>query len=43
MTWLEVNDVINVGDLQDGWLWVSPNEHEPPGIGFLPASYARPI
>jgi hypothetical protein len=43
MVWLEVNDVINVGQLKDGWLWVSPNEHEPPGIGFLPASYARPI
>jgi hypothetical protein len=42
-TQLQPGDVINVGQIQDGWLWVSDNEHNPPGIGFLPESYARPL
>jgi hypothetical protein len=42
-TWLDVGDVINVGQIQDGWLWVSDSETTPPGIGFLPSSYARPL
>jgi len=36
-------EVINVGQIQDGWLWVSDNEHNPPGIGFIGASFARPL
>jgi len=40
-TWLDAGDLINVGDVQDGWLWVSDNETNPPGIGFIPSSYAR--
>jgi hypothetical protein len=43
MTWLEVDDIINVGDLQDGWAWVSDSQHTEPGIGFIPSSYLRPI
>jgi hypothetical protein len=42
-TRLDVRDVINVGDVQDGWLWVSDSATTAPGIGFLPASYARPL
>jgi len=42
-TWLSVGDQINVGDVQDGWLWVSPNATDAPGIGFIPGSYARPV
>jgi hypothetical protein len=42
MTWLDVGDIIQVGQIKDGWLWVSDGEHTPPGIGFLPQSYARP-
>ena len=42
-TQLMPGDVINVGQLQDGWLWVSDSEHNPPGIGFLPVSYARKL
>lgn len=42
-TRLEVGAIINVGDVQNGWLWVSPNDTDPPGIGFVPQSYARPI
>ena len=42
-TWLDVGDVINVGQIQDGWLWCSDSEHTAPGIGFLPASYARAL
>lgn len=42
-TWLAAGDVINVGDVQAGWLWVSPNEIEPPGIGFIPSDYARAL
>jgi hypothetical protein len=41
-TQLMPGDYMNVGDIRDGWLWVSPNEHDPPGIGFIPSSYARP-
>lgn len=41
-THLEVGDVINVGQIQDGWLWVSDGPNTAPGIGFLPSSYARP-
>jgi hypothetical protein len=40
-TWLDVDDIINVGDVAQGWLWCSPNEHDMPGIGFIPQSYAR--
>lgn len=42
-TQLDVGDKINVGDVTDGWLWISDNETNPPGIGFLPSSYARPL
>lgn len=34
--WLKPGDVINVGDITAGWLWISS------GIGFIPTSYARP-
>jgi hypothetical protein len=43
MTWLAAGDVINVGQEQDGYLWVSDSATTEPGIGFLPASYARPV
>lgn len=43
LTTLSPDDVINVGDVTDGWLWVSDNKTNPPGIGFLPSSYARPV
>jgi hypothetical protein len=43
MTWLEVDEIVNVGDLQDGWAWVSDSQHTEPGIGFIPSSYLRPI
>ena len=42
-THLAPGDIINVGDTQSGWLWVSDSESTPPGIGFVPASYARPL
>lgn len=42
-TWLDEGDVINVGQIQDGWYWCSDSEATPPGIGFLPASYARAL
>ncbi len=35
-TRLTVGDIISVGDITDGWLWISS------GIGFIPESYARP-
>lgn len=35
--------LINVGDITQGWLWVSDKADTSPGIGFIPASYARPI
>lgn len=35
--------IINVGQVQSGYLWVAPNDHDPPGIGFIPSSYARPL
>lgn len=42
-TQLAPGDVINVGDVTAGWLWVSDGPTTPPGIGFIPASYARPV
>lgn len=42
-TQFDVGDKINVGDVTDGWLWVSDNETNPPGIGFIPSSYAKPL
>ena len=43
-TRLAVGTVINVGDVSsDGWAWVSPNEHDPPGIGFVCVSYLRKL
>lgn len=43
-TWLEVGDSINgEAQPQDGWVWCSPNATDPPGIGFLPVAYVRPI
>jgi hypothetical protein len=42
-TWLDVGDVIQVGQEQDGWMWVSDNAINPPGIGFLPSSYLRAL
>lgn len=42
-TWLDVDDLINVGQLQDGWYWVSDSPESEPGIGFIPQSYARPV
>jgi len=42
-TWLAPNDIVNVGDLTDGWLWISPNAIDPPGIGFIPNAYADPV
>lgn len=42
-TQLAVGDIINVGQQQDGWLWVSDNATTAPGIGFLPSSYADPV
>lgn len=42
-TRLSPGDVINVGDVTDGWLWVSDSPTTPPGIGFLLGSYARPV
>lgn len=35
--------IINVGDVRDGWLWVSDAADQPPGIGFILAAYAEPI
>lgn len=35
--------LINVGDVTNGWLWVSPDEQHDPGIGYIGASYARPL
>jgi len=40
-TQLMPGDVINVGDVTNGWLWVSPDEQSAPGIGFIPSSYAQ--
>jgi hypothetical protein len=42
-TWLAPGAIINVGQAKDGWLHVAPNATDPPGIGFLPSSYARPV
>lgn len=42
-TQLQPGDVINVGDITDGWLWCSPNENDPPGIGFILQCYAKPL
>jgi N-acetylmuramoyl-L-alanine amidase-like protein len=42
-TWLAPGDIINMGHEQDGWLWVSDSPTTEPGIGFIPASYARPV
>lgn len=42
-TWLAPGTMITVGDVQSGWLWISPNTVDPCGIGFIPQSYARPI
>lgn len=42
-TWLAPGGIVNVGDVTDGYLWCSPNEHDPPGIGFIPSDYARPV
>jgi N-acetylmuramoyl-L-alanine amidase len=43
-TWLAPGDTINVGDTQGDWLWCSPpNVNKPPGLGFVPSSYARPV
>jgi glycosyltransferase involved in cell wall biosynthesis len=42
-TWLDVGDVIQVGQEQDGWMWVSDNATNPPGIGFLPSSYLKAL
>lgn len=42
-TWLDVGDVITVGDVTGGWLWISPNTTDPPGIGFIPQSYAKKV
>lgn len=36
-------DVVNVGDVTDGWLWVSDKPTTAPGIGFIPSGYARPL
>jgi hypothetical protein len=43
MTTLAPGAVVNIGQQQDGWLHVAPNTTDPPGIGFIPASYARPL
>jgi hypothetical protein len=40
-TQLAPGDIVTVGDVTDGWLWCSPNATDPPGIGFIPSSYAR--
>lgn len=42
-TQLAIGDVINVGDVQSGWLWVSDSPTTAPGIGFIPSSYAKPV
>lgn len=42
-THLAAGDVINMGQEQDGWLWVSDSPTTAPGIGFIPSSYARPV
>ncbi len=42
-TRLAPGTLINVGDVTQGWLWVSDGPDTAPGIGFIPASYARPI
>lgn len=42
-TQLAPGDVVNVGQLQDGWFWVSDGPNTAPGIGFIPQSYARPL
>lgn len=36
-------DRVNVGDITDGWLWVSDKETTAPGIGFIPSAYARRV
>lgn len=42
MTWLEPGNIINVGDLTDGWYWVSDKPDLPPGAGFILQCYAVP-
>jgi hypothetical protein len=42
-TQLQPGTLINVGDVTAGWLWVSDGPTTAPGIGFIPASYARPV
>jgi N-acetylmuramoyl-L-alanine amidase-like protein len=42
-TRLGVGTRINVGDVTAGWLWIAPNTTDAPGIGFIPAAYARPL
>lgn len=34
-------DIVQVGQTQDGWAWVSDKADTAPGIGFLPLSYLK--
>lgn len=43
ITILVPGDTVNVGQLKDGWLWVSDGPNTAPGIGFIPSSYARRV
>lgn len=43
MTTLARGALINVGQVQDGWLHVAPNATDEPGIGFIPQSYAQKV
>lgn len=40
---LAPGDVVQVGDVTNGWAWISDRADTPPGIGFVPISYLRPI
>jgi N-acetyl-anhydromuramyl-L-alanine amidase AmpD len=40
---LQAGNIVNVGDVRDGWLWISDRPDTAPGIGFIPVSYARKV
>jgi hypothetical protein len=41
-TQLAPGTIVNLGDITDGWGWVSDGPNTEPGIGFLPMSYLKP-
>lgn len=40
---LAPGQIVNVGDVTNGWLWVSDRETTAPGIGFILAAYAEAL